>query len=71
MCRTSTQGTRNIQTQRDVEGIEMNDDLAPIYGIRNGLLLALLLWGLLFLLWEQADCAFEWTDTCTEGSERP
>ncbi len=48
-----------------------NPDLAPIYGIRNGLILALILWGLLFLLWEQADCAFEWTDTCTEGSEQP
>ncbi len=46
-----------------------NPDLAPIYGIRNGLILALLLWGILFLLWEQVDCFFEWTDTCTEGGE--
>jgi len=38
------------------------DQLALVIGIRNGLILALLLWGLLFLLWEQADC---WIDPGT------
>jgi hypothetical protein len=43
----------------------MTDQLAPIIGIRNGLILALLLWGVIFLLWEQADCWInDGTDTC-------
>lgn len=44
----------------------MNDDLAPIIGIRNGLILAVLLWGLLFLLWEQVDC---WINPGTDSCE--
>lgn len=55
----------------------MNDDLAPITGIWNGLILAVLLWGLMFLLWEKADCwindgadtCIACTDDCLEGEK--
>ena len=44
---------------------ERVDNLDPIIGLWNGLLFAALLWGLIFLLWEQVDCWInDGTDTC-------